>query len=342
MKTHRLVSRFATVHLIALSLMAGEVGNPHNLSGTNWATLVPAPERANGKHVVLLAGDEEYRSEEGLPMLARILTRRHGFRCTVLFSVNPQDGTIDPVNQTNVPGMHLLAQADLMVLQFRFRELPDADMQHFVNYLQSGKPVIALRTATHAFQYTRNPSSPFACYDWRNRDWPGGFGQQVLGETWVAHHGDHGRESTRGLLDGLNHAHPVLQGVRDVWGPSDVYTVKHLRPTDKVLMHGLVLRGMQPDSPANFDKPLMPLVWVRDYTWPNGNTTRALTSTIGAAVDLASEDLRRLLINACFWLTGLDVPTRADATLVGEFQPTYFGFGKFISGKKPADYSYAP
>lgn len=332
MKTNR-PSNGRSVSLIAAATLAANAG-----LAADWATLEPRAGTANGKHIVLLAGDEEYRSEESLPMLARILSQRHGFKCTVLFSVNPADGTIDPVNQTNVPGMHLLDTADLMILQFRFRELPDADMKHFEAYLKAGKPVIALRTATHAFAYSRNKASPFARYDWQSRDWPGGFGQQVLGETWVAHHGDHGRESTRGLLDGTNAKHPVLRGVQDVWGPTDVYSVVHLQPTDTVLMHGLVLGGMKPDDPPNWRKSLMPLVWVRDYRWENGQTTRALTSTIGAAVDMQSEDLRRLIVNACYWLTGLEVPPKADAACVGEFKPSYFGFGKFIKGVKPASF----
>lgn len=302
-----------------------------------WATFPPPADRANGKHVVLLAGDEEYRSEESLPMLAGVLSQRHGFRCTVLFSINPADGTIDPNNQTNVPGMHLLDAADLVICAFRFRELPDADMRHFVEYLQAGKPIIALRTATHAFSYERNKQSPYARWDWRSRDWPGGFGQQVLGETWINHHGDHGTEATRGLIDGLNARHPVLRGVTDVFGPTDVYGIVHLKPTDTVLLHGLVLKGMAPDSPPNWRKPLMPLVWVREYPWPNGKTTRALTSTIGAAVDFQSEDLRRLIINAAYWLTGLEVPARADVLPVREYRPSYFGFGKFVRGVRPAD-----
>jgi len=304
-----------------------------------WITFEPR-ERGEPapRHIVLLAGDEEYRSEEGLPMLARLLAERHGFRCTVLFSQNPDDGTIDPNNQTNVPGMHLLDRADLVILQFRFRELPDADMRHFVEYLHAGKPIVALRTATHAFQYSRNPGSPYAHFDWRSRTWPGGFGRQVLGETWVAHHGEHGRESTRGLVDGRHADHPVLRGVRTVWGPTDVYAVRHLRPTDTVLMHGLVLRGMRPDAPPHYDKPLMPLVWIRDYTWPNGAVTRALTSTIGAAVDLQDENLRRLLVNACYWLTGKPVPEHADVTPVGEYRPSMFGFDRFVRDRKPADY----
>jgi type 1 glutamine amidotransferase len=292
-----------------------------------------------GKHIVLLAGDEEYRSEECLPMLARILAQRHGFTCTVLFSVNPADGTIDPVNQTSVPGMSILAGADLVVCQFRFRELPDEDMKPFVDYLQSGKPIIALRTATHAFAYSRNKKSPYAKWSWDSKDWPGGFGQQVLGETWISHHGNHGSESTRGLLDGLNAKHPVLRGVSDLWGPTDVYGITHLKPSDAVLVHGLTLKGMKPDDAVNWQKSLMPVVWTRDYTWENGKTTRALTSTFASAVDFQCEDLRRLVVNGCFWLTGLDVPAKADVSVVGEYKPGYFGFGKFTKGVKPADLS---
>ncbi len=49
-----------------------------------------------GKHIVFVTGDEEYRSEEAMPMLAQILAIRHGFKCTVLFALDPTDGTIDP------------------------------------------------------------------------------------------------------------------------------------------------------------------------------------------------------------------------------------------------------
>src|SRR5262249_30717809 len=155
----------------------------------------------NGKNVVLISGDEEYRSEQAMPMLAKILAVRHGFRCTVLFPINPTDGTIDPITLTNIPGMETLDSADLCIMAIRFRELPDYQMKHFVDFLESGKPIIALRTSTHAFAYNHNKQSAYAKYDWRCKDWPGGFGQQVLGETWVDHHGAHGKESTHGLVN---------------------------------------------------------------------------------------------------------------------------------------------
>src|SRR5688572_33123467 len=104
--------------------------------------------QGKGKHIVLLAGDEEYRSEEALPMLGKILAIRHGFSCTVLFPINPADGTIDPNNQTNITGLEKLKDADMCVLFLRFRELPDDQMKHFVDFLNAGKSLLAIRTST--------------------------------------------------------------------------------------------------------------------------------------------------------------------------------------------------
>lgn len=307
-----------------------------------WATFPGGEGPGKGKHIVFIAGDEEYRSEEGLPMLAKILSARHGFDCTVLFSVNPQDGTIDPLVQTNTPGLEKLAGADLVIMKLRFRELPDEQMKHFVSYVNSGKPIIGLRTSTHAFAYGKNKQSPYAKYDWQNKEWPGGFGQQVLGETWVAHHGDHGVESTRGVINPVNATHPILRGVTDVWCPSDVYTVSHLPKEAQVLLWGQVLSGMKPtDGPVAGKKndPMMPLVWTREYKGETGNTAKIFTTTMGAAVDLANEGVRRLVVNAAYWATGLGdkIPEKSDVTYVGDYKPGWFGFGKFTKGVKPAD-----
>jgi len=300
-----------------------------------------------GKHIVFLSGDEEYRSEEGLPMLAKILAVRHGFKCTVLFAINPADGTIDPLTLTNIPGMDALDSADLCVMGLRYRELPDEQMKHFVDYLNAGKPMVALRTSTHAFKYERNQQSPYAKYDCRSQKWPGGFGQQVLGETWVDHHGSHGKESTRGVINPPFKDHPILRGVADLWGPTDVYAVIHLPKEAKVLVLGEVLSGMKPaDPPVQGAKnnPMMPLVWLREYTGENGKTSKVVTTTMGAAVDLENEGLRRLLVNACYWTVGLEtkIPARASVDYVGEYHPNWFGFGKFKPGLRPGDLGLKP
>jgi hypothetical protein len=295
-----------------------------------------------GKRIVFLAGDEEYRSEEGLPMLAKILAVRHGFKCTVLFPINPANDTIDPLILTNMPGLAALDSADLCVIGLRFREWPDDQMKHFVDYLNAGKPIIALRTSTHAFKYDLNKSSPYAKYDWHSQAWPGGFGQQVLGETWVDHHGSHGKESSRGLVNEAFKDRPILSGVADIWVPTDVYSVAHLPKDAQVLVWGQVLTGMKPtDSPVEGPKnhPMMPVAWVRDYTGESGKASKIFTTTMGAAVDLESEGLRRLLVNAAYWAAGLEgtIPPKANVEYVGEYKPSWFGFGKSKPGLRPSD-----
>jgi type 1 glutamine amidotransferase len=308
----------------------------------DWVVYEGKAGPGQGKHIVLVCGDEEYRSEEVMPMLGKILAERHGFKCTVLFSIDPKDGTICPTNVNHIPGLEQLATADLCVLKLRFRELPDDQMKHFVDYVNAGKPIVGLRTATHAFNYTKNKKSPYAKYSWQNRDWPGGFGQQVLGETWVNHHGNHGKESTRGLVNPNFADSPILRGVVDVWGPTDVYAVSHLPKDAQVLLWGLVLTGMKPTDPPVTNKknaPMMPLAWTREYKGESGKVSKVFTTTMGASVDFESEDLRRLVVNACYWAVGLadKIPAKANVDYVGEFKPTWFGFGKFKPGVKPAD-----
>ncbi len=295
---------------------------------------------ANARHIVFVSGDEEYRSEEALPMLARILAVHHGFKCTVLFPIDPATGNIDPEYQTNIPGLHLLETADLMVMMLRFRELPDDQMKFIDAYRLSGKPVIALRTSTHAFRYTRNRKSPYARYTFDSKvsGWEDGYGRQVLGETWVSHHGHHGEEGTRGIINGLMQTHPVLRGVRDIWGATDVYTVRDLPADAEVLMYGQNTKGMNADVPLAFDKPAMPVAWTRNYTNEKGIVARVFTTTMGAAVDFQNEDLRRMLVNACYWGMGIEdrIPEKGSVDIVGEYKPTMFGFGDHRKGLTPS------
>ena len=112
------------------------------------------------KRIVRVSGDEEYRSEEALPVLAKVLSTHHGFDCTVLFAIDPKTGEVDPLTQTNIPGLSALDTADLMIIATRFRELPDEQMKHIVDYVNSGRPIMGLRTATHAFRYRTLPPCP--------------------------------------------------------------------------------------------------------------------------------------------------------------------------------------
>lgn len=303
-----------------------------------------------GKHIVLVSGDEEYRSEEAMPQLGKILAKHHGFTCTVLFPIDKNDGTINPDQNDNIPGLEALEDADLLVIFTRFRNLPPEQMKYLADYIESGKPIIGLRTATHAFNIPAD--KPYSKYSWRSKaeGWDGGFGRQVLGETWISHHGHHGRQSTRGLIAPGEAEHPILKGIKDgdIWGPTDVYGVRLPLPGDsKPLVMGQVLSGMKADSapvdgPKN--KPMMPVAWVKSYKSPTGKTARVFSTTMGASQDFLSVGLRRLLVNATYWSLGMEDKIQPDAPveIVGDYQPTPFGFKKFQRGLRPKVHVWKP
>ena len=146
-----------------------------------WISFRGGDGPGNGKQIVLVGGDEEYRSEEALPQLAKILSAAHGFQCTVLFAIDPATGEINPDINNNIPGLEALKTADLMIIATRFRNLPDEQMSYIVDYVESGRPVIGMRTATHAFNIPGGKT--FSKYSWTSGDktYEQGFGRQVLG-----------------------------------------------------------------------------------------------------------------------------------------------------------------
>jgi len=293
-----------------------------------------------GKQIVFLAGDHEYRSEETLPALARVLARHYGFKASVFVTTDPQTGFIAP-GSSNIAGLEALTTADLLVLSLRFQDFPDDQMQHIVDYLQRGGPVVGLRTATHAFQI-RRPDAKFPKYTWDNKDpaYTGGFGRQILGETWVSHYGTNHRQSSRLLLVPGETQHPILRGVRDVWVPSGGYTADPLEGSH-VLATGEILDGMTSDSPAAPGKKQMPVAWYRTYQSGSGHSGRVFTTTHGASEDLLNEGFRRLLVNACLWAAGLEsrIQPTGDISFVGPFAPSTFDFNGFVKGIKPSDMS---
>lgn len=298
-----------------------------------------------GKHVVLLAADDEYRSEESMPMMAKILSERYGFKTTVLFAIEPETGHVVPSYQNNIPNLQALESADLMIMLIRFRELPDEQSKFINDFVLAGKPIIALRTSTHPFAYQKNLDSKYAKWDWKSKSegWERGFGQRIFGETWVAHHGVHGTEGTRALIDGLaqNADHPILRGVSDIYGPSDVYTVKNLPESADVLVYGQSTQELSPTSLPNLDKSIMPIAWTIPYQIEGGKAGTAFVSTMGASLDFQSEDLRRLVANATFWLLDESdaIQPKMSMEYVGSYEPTMFGFGSFREGMKVSDFN---
>lgn len=308
-----------------------------------WLHLKPEIKKHNKKKIVLISGDEEYRSEETMPMLANILSKSHGFETVVLFAINPTNKQVDPDYQKNIPGLHHLQDADLMIIATRFRELPDEQMKYINDYLLSGKPLIGLRTSTHGFNFKKESKSQYKHYSYNESQspWQGGFGKLVLGETWINHHGDHGKEGTRAIINGLEAKdNPVLTGVKDIWCPSDVYGIRNKLEGATILLHGQPTVGMTADSPLNTAKSSMPIAWLQNYKLPKGKSGKAFTTTMGASVDFLSRDLRRLIINASYYLLGDEskIVEKYNVDPIKTYSPTMFGFGTFQKGLKPIDF----
>ena len=308
-------------------------------SAEEWLRLPAKPGMGHAKRVVLIAGDEEYRSEESCTMLAKILSQKFGFSCVVLFPINPEGGYVDPNYQRNIPGTAALDSADLLIIGTRFRQLPEEQFARLAAYLNAGKPVIGFRTATHAF--TGNAKS--GDFKWAD------FGLNILGEKWVSHHGNHKVEGTRSVVEANNSGHPILQSVGEIFATSDVYGIANLdQKAATILLRGAVTKSLDPGSeaiPGPKNKPMMPVAWLREYTAPNKtNKGKAFCTTLGASVDFADEDLRRLVVNAAHYLTDLKVPAKADVAYVDPFEPTNYSaisekeYFKILN-LKPADYA---
>ena len=310
----------------------------------------PAGSKVTGKHVVLLSGDEEYRSEEALPMLAKILSQRHGFKTTVLFSLGA-DGTIDPANGKSLGDSEALDTADIIIMSLRFRLWTDEAIARFDAAYRRGVPMIALRTSTHAFNFPA--ASKWSDYSWNNKTTnPGGFGNQVLGETWISHWGKHKIEATRTAVEPAHARDPLLRGVGEIFGPTDVYEVS-LPDDAKVLLRGLVLKGMKPtDAPADtvkklagttatqpLNSPAMPVAWTRLHRNPAGKENKIFVTTMGDGIDLQDESLRRLVVNATYWAAGLEIPAKADVATFDGYAPRMYGFNGYRTGIKPADHA---
>ncbi|GAA5509445.1 ThuA domain-containing protein [Novipirellula caenicola] len=291
----------------------------------------------SGKHIVFLAGDHEYRSEETLPALARILAKRHGFKCTVLFNVDPKTGYITPGNN-NMPHTDAVNSADLLVFGLRFQNFPADQMQPIADYLSRGGPVVGTRTSTHAFKIPA--TSPFAKFDYRYKgdEMKGGFGRQVLGETWAGHYGRNHVMSTRLEIIPENADHPILRGVENPWVEAGGYWTEP-EANSVVLANAQPLQGMTPDSPEADDKKPCPGVWVRTYEGENGNQGRVFTTTYGASEDIQNDGFRRMMINGTLWALGMEDEITGDLNIdfVGPYDPSTFSFGGHRKQVKPQE-----
>jgi hypothetical protein len=301
----------------------------------------PASSPANGKKLVLIASDHEYRAEETIPALARILAKHHGFECTVLFGLDEQ-GEIE-AGASNVPGLEALADADGLVIFARFLALPPVQMKHLDAYLNRAGPVVGLRTSTHAFNYPdARKDDPFYNYHFRytGEEYLSGFGHQVLGQTWVGHYGKNHQQSTRISIISSQSANPILRGVGEMHVHAGGYNAEPGADWT-ILTMAQPLMTMLPDGEPDTTKPPMASDWTRRYQGKNGQTGRVFTSLYGASEDILDANYRRMLVNAVYWTVGLEAAIEADSKVnfVGPYEPNTFGNRKEARGIKPSDYA---
>ena len=305
-----------------------------------WLTYSGKAGPGKGKHVVLIAADQEYRSEQSMPMLAKVLSEHHGFDCTVLFSTN-EDGLVDPTIPSplkepgkyhRIPGLEHLASADALVFLSRNMQLDDASAKHLYDYFDSGKPLLVLRTGNHGIS---RKTKPYQVGDQKVSL------QQLLGGTFRGHHGGWHRESTRGIIVPEQKTHPILTGVTDIWGPSDVYrchTDKSPFPDDcTALVLGQPLKDLNPDSPPNPKKEPLPVAWVKKWKGSQGKSSPIFHFTMGSARDFSNEGVRRMTVNAVYWGVGLEsqIEKNRSVAIVGQYQPLKSGFKYQEIGVKP-------
>ena len=304
-----------------------------------WLNFSGGEGVGKGKRVVLIAAEQEYRSEQSMPMLAKILSEHYGFDCTVLFSVNER-GEVDPTlpapfedesKRHNIPGLEALGNADCLIWISRFMKLPDEQVKHFHDYFDSGKPVIALRTANHGFQGSKPYVSGGDKVSLRN----------LLGGSFLSHHGGWHRESTKGIVAPENSEHPILIGVDDIWGPSDVYRCHNKKnpfPSDcKVLVLGQPLIDLSQNAEPNTAKEPLPIAWTKNWIGGNGASARIFHFTMGSARDFENEGVRRIVVNAVHWGLGLEdaISPSSSVEYVDEYFPLKSGFNYKDLGVKP-------
>lgn len=301
------------------------------LVGTSTAQTSSVP------HIVFVTGDEEYRSEESMPMLARILKRDYGFEVSVCYALN-EEGFIDPNVLDNIEGLEQLEDADMMVLFTRFRALPDSQAHYILKFAESGKPMAGFRTTTHAFLYKDDAEREHL-----NNDWP----TRVFGQQWITHHGhfdDGDAPLTRVEIAEERQSHPILSGVTGFDAFSWLYHVDggewELYGDSEVLLNGTALQSNHANAGRLDQFPLTnPVAWTKTYTGASGVTARVFFTTLGHPYDFKDESMRKLALNGILWALGHEIPDGgANTEPALPYDPNNSGFGdKFKPNMRPAE-----
>ena len=288
-----------------------------------------------GPHIVFVIGDEEYRSEESMPMLASILKRELNAKVSFCMSVDSA-GYIDPNRTDYISNLSALDSADLMVLFTRFRNIPKADLSHIQEFAESGKPMVGFRTSTHAFLYK---DSSFLHM---NNEWP----TKIFGQQWITHHG-HFEDGNKPLTDisirSANKSNSILNGVKPFKAYSWLYHVDGgnwtLSGNPNILLDGLALKSNHELNNKLDEFPMTnPVAWTKTYIGNKKKSARVFFTTLGHPYDFKEEAMRKLSLNGIYWALGLESKIPEDGVssqLESSYNPNNSGFGqKYKKGQR--------
>lgn len=235
------------------------------------------------KHLVMLIGEQEYETEKTLPPFALNQLNRD-FRISIVYA--------DAENRDQMPGLEVLDDADVCLVSVRRRALPEADLQRIRDFVAAGKPLVGIRTASHAFAL-RNAEPP-AGHD----TWPE-FDAEVWGGNYTGHHPAGPKTKVHVVQNAASH--PILTGLdlSQFTGSGSLYENHPLKGSAQPLLNGSIP-----------DKPTEPIAWTSQHKGGG----RAFYTSLGHKGDFQSEVFQQLLRNAVYWAAGLDVPAGADST----------------------------
>jgi type 1 glutamine amidotransferase/nicotinamidase-related amidase len=242
-----------------------------DILGDNIAYRFPGDTR---KHLAIVMAEREYKTADTLPAFA-IKELGKDFKISLVHA--------DAGNRDTLPGVEVVADADLVLLSVRRRNLPADQMDLFRNHIAAGKPLVGIRTASHAFCQNEEGAPPQGLTEWRE------FDNTVLGGSYHGHHKNDITTFARIMKNEA--AHPILAGIsaKQFQTYGSLYEVRPLAEGTTVVMEGLA-RGPEPIENE-------PVAWT--HTGPGGG--RVFYTSLGHPYDFGIPEFRNLLRNAIYW-----------------------------------------
>jgi hypothetical protein len=260
--------------------------------------MAPNGWQAVERTVMFIGADDEYKSEVTIPRLAEWLAADVPgvMRAKLGFPADPATGALDVSRRDTIANIADLRYAETAVLFMRWRDLGREEWERLSSFLETGRPVVGLRTSTHMFRMT-NPALLGM-----NDDVP----VRVWGQKWISHAGSDTR--TRVLPPASTDSkHPILRGIEGGFTVrSWLYHVDPVAPDCTVLLWGEVVKG---DGTIGERQPI---VWVREGTKETaqplpgrGRAARRMAfTTLGHPMDFEQVQVRRLVEQMVLWAMG--------------------------------------